>query len=1143
MRIHRQRLQLSASDLANHLGCHHLTALNLATAHGKLSPPVWRDPVLEVLQERGFQHEAAYLDHLRGTGLSVVEATSKEGGTAFEATVAAMRNGVDVIAQATLINGDWFGRADILRRVSVARVPGAWSYEVVDTKLAKETRAGTVLQLCLYSDILGEIQGLAPEFMHVVSPGKGFEPETFRVNDYLAYYRLVRDRLTEAVLLDPGAEHTYPEPVPQCDICRWWSSCEKRRREDDHLALVAGISRLQRRQLSEWGVQTLCGLAELPMPLEHKPNRGSAESYARVREQARVQLEARQSGTPVYELLPREPDRGLARLPPPSRGDIFFDIEGDAFVGTSGLEYLLGWVVCDEDGADGAPVYRALWALNAHEERVAFQTFIDEVMDRWSRHPDLHIYHFAPYEPGAMKRLMGRFATREDEVDRLLRAGVFVDLYHVAKQAIRAGIERYSIKDLEQFYGYEREVELKDASKSLRVFERALELGQELAIPGDVRVSVEQYNRDDCVSTLRLRDWLEEQRSAVVADGEEVPRPDALSDGAPKESLDERQQRLRALMDRLLHEVAFEREARSREEQARWLLAHMLDWHRREEKAPWWEYFRLSEQGPEDLLDENEGVAGLVFAGREGGTDKCPIHRYRFPPQDSLIEEGDPLFRPGGEQLGKVEAIDATERFIDIKKRSDSSNLHPEAVFAHSVVTAPEQAKALLRLGEWVAENGIDADGPHRAARDLLLSRAPRLHGSVPSRQPLERDGETTAEAARRMSLELAGGVLAIQGPPGAGKTYTGARMICDLVKAGKKVGITAVSHKVIRNLLDAVAEAADEQEMPVRCLQKVSGKAATYAGGAIRETTKNSSVVAALQGGAMDVVAGTPWLWAREDLFESIDVLFVDEAGQMSLANVASIAQAAQNVVLLGDPQQLDQPLQGSHPEGTEVSALEHLLAGHQTIPPHCGLFLAETWRLHPSICSLTSELFYESRLQSRPDLQDQRIAGETPFAGAGLWFVPVEHEGNQNSSQEEVEVVGRLVDELLTSGLAWVDREGTEAPLTRNDVLIVAPYNAQVGALGERLPGARIGTVDKFQGQEAPIVIYSMATSSPDEAPRGMEFLFSLNRLNVATSRARCACILVANPRLFEPECRTPRQIQLANAFCRYLELASTV
>ena len=1136
MRIQGGTPRLSASDLANHLGCRHLTMLDLQAAHGRLSPPTFRDPMLEVLQQRGFEHESQYLDHLRDRGMSVVEVTAEGDGSAFDATVEAMRSGADVIVQATLADGQWFGRADILRRVAVGSALGDWSYEVIDTKLARETRAGTILQLCLYSDIVREVQGELPEFMHVVSPGVEFEPETYRVHDYLAYYRFVRSRLAGAasVAVD-DTPSTYPEPVDQCDVCRWWSACDRRRRDDDHLSLVAGVSKLQRRELGTWGVNTLAALAQLPLPLERKPSRGSVDGLVRVREQARVQLQGRTESRPVYELLPREPERGLARLPTPSAGDIFFDIEGDPFVGTGGLEYLLGWVVVQ----DGATAYRSLWAVNAAEERVAFEAFIDEVMERWSQHPDLHIFHFAPYEPGAMKRLMGRYATREDEVDRLLRAGVFVDLYSIAKQSIRASVERYSIKDLEQFYDYEREVELREASKNLRAFERALELGQVDVAPEDVRAAVETYNRDDCVSTLRLRDWLEELRAGLVRDGEELPRPD-LGDGAPNENVDERQQRVLALMARLLSDVPVDRDERSDEEHATWLLAHMLDWHRREEKAPWWEYFRLAALGDEELLDENEGLAGLEFETRVGGTDRCPVHRYRFPAQDTDISEEDPLHRVGGDPLGSVAAIDTQARTIDIKKRSDTADVHPTALFAHSVVTAREQAEALFRLGEWVASNGVDAPGPHRAARDLLLSRAPRLREPLAPGASLQRDGEPPVVAARRIGLELDGGVLAIQGPPGAGKTFTGARMICDLVRAGKKVGITAVSHKVIRNLLDGVVKAAAEEGRSIRCLQKVSGKAAKDEGQPIRETTKNKDVVAALENGEVQVAAGTAWLWAREDLFQSVDVLFVDEAGQMSLANVLAVTQSARNVVMLGDPQQLDQPLQGSHPEGTEVSALQHLLGERQTIPSDRGLFLAETWRLHPSICTLTSELFYEGRLQSRPDLGQQALEGETSFAGAGLWFLPVEPEGNQNSSAEEVEAVVALHQALVSSGLSWTNRLGEQAPITERDVLIVAPYNAQVGALGERLPTARIGTVDKFQGQEAPVVIYSMATSSPDEAPRGMEFLFSLNRLNVATSRARCACILVASPRLFEPECRTPRQIQLTNAFCRYLELA---
>ena len=298
-----------------------------------------------------------------------------------------------------------------------------------------------------------------------------------------------------------------------------------------------------------------------------------------------------------------------------------------------------------------------------------------------------------------------------------------------------------------------------------------------------------------------------------------------------------------------------------------------------------------------------------------------------------------------------------------------------------------------------------------------------------------------------------------------------------------------------------------------------------------------NADVLDALLNNEVDIAAGTAWLWSREDLAEKLDVLFVDEAGQMSLADVLAVSQAAKSVVLLGDPRQLEQPLQGTHPPGVAVSALEHILGEAETMPSERGLFLEHTWRLAPKICEFTSELFYDNRLESRKELSQQKLEGPSRFAGSGLFFVPVEHEGNQSSSDEEVNVISDIVNEL--TGMTWIDKEGQSHAITLDDILIVAPYNAQVFKLSERIHSDRIGTVDKFQGQEAPVVIYSMTTSSPEEAPRGMEFLYSLNRFNVATSRARCVCILVANPKLFEPECKTPHQMKLANALCRYREM----
>lgn len=390
----------------------------------------------------------------------------------------------------------------------------------------------------------------------------------------------------------------------------------------------------------------------------------------------------------------------------------------------------------------------------------------------------------------------------------------------------------------------------------------------------------------------------------------------------------------------------------------------------------------------------------------------------------------------------------------------------------------------------------------------------------------------------KRLVLDLDQGVLPVQGPPGAGKTYLGARMICALARAGKRVAVTAVSHKVIRNLLDAAVKAAEEENLDLRCVQKVS-KPDGDAAAAVLELKDNGKLQKAFEAEQAHVGGSTAWSWCRKEFEELVDVLIVDEAGQMSLADTIAAATGAKSIVLLGDPRQLDHPIQGSHPVGCAASALEHLLGGQQTMPDGAGLFLSETWRLHPSICAFTSEVFYEGRLTSRDACAQQELSGETPFAGAGLWWLPCEHHGNQSSSPEEVDAVATTWEALVSGRVKWRDFDGLVAPVGADDVLIVAPYNLQVNALSERLPEARVGTVDKFQGQEAALVIYSMTTSTPEDAPRGMEFLYDLNRLNVATSRARCGVVVVGNPKLVQVECRNPRQMRLANALCRYWEM----
>ena len=1127
-------IQLSASDLVNHLACHHLTELNHEVAVGLRPAPGDWDPTLELLWERGLAHERAYVQHLKDTGCDVkfIDGVGLDAAT-VAATVEAMRAGDEIIVQGALTEGPWGGRMDILRRVEVPSNLGGWSYEVIDTKLARETKSGTILQLSLYSDLVGGVQGQLPEHMYVVAPWTEFEPQEYRTGDYAAYYRLVKTWL-ESVLANGAGALSYPDPKEHCGMCRWSRQCDARRRRDDHLCLVAGISSQQIGELTGKYVATTAGLAATPLPLPWKPERGAYASYERIREQARVQVEGRQGGSPVYETLELDPEVGLAGLPQPSPGDIFFDFEGDPFVGPGGFEYLFGYLAAN--GA-GQQEYAGLWALSYEEEKRTFECFVDWVMARWEEYPDLHIYHYAPYEPSAMKRLMGRHATREDEVDRMLRAGLFVDLYRVVRGGLRASVESYSIKELERFYGFTREVPLNEANSALYAICAPLELGFPEAIREGDQAAVEGYNRDDCVSTSHLRDWLEGVRQELVDGGAAIERP-APGEGHASDQLTEWQQMIQALGQRIAGDVPIAPEDRNPEQQARWVLANILDWHRREEKAVWWEFFRLSECSVEELIDERGALAQLEFIGEAGGTGRRPIHRYRFPVQETSLRGGEELRMVGGERLGTLASIDPQTGTVEIQKPANLAGIHPEAVFAHDLVPTYEHRKALVRIGEHVADQGMAGNGAYGAARDMLLGTPPRLGG-----QPIRRPGETALDAALRVARHGNFGVLPIQGPPGAGKTYTGARMVCELVGNGARVGITANSHKVIVNLLDAVMSAAEERGLDLRAVRKISAYQKDEPHDPrITLTTDNGKVFGALAGNCQ-IAAGTSWLWARPEAQDTVDVLFVDEAAQMSLANVLAISHAGPSLVLLGDPQQLDQPTQGTHPDGTEISALGHLLGGRQTIRSDQGLFLEETWRLHPDICGFTSEVFYEGKLSSRPGLEGQQVISTGSVTGTGLRFLPVPHQGNQNSSNEEADQVAALVRSLAASGSTWVDQKGAEKPITLEDVLIIAPYNAQVFKIQERLPGARVGTVDKFQGQEAPVVIYSMATSTPEEAPHGMEFLYSMNRLNVATSRARCVCVLVGSPELFSPQCRTPRQMQLANAFCRYRELAAEI
>ncbi len=1123
------------------------------------------DPVLDRIAQRGTEHEVRFLKALSTEGVDVTTIVADEGlsyldrlAKGRDETHSAMVSGADVIYRAVLFDGRRLGYVDFLRRVAQPSSLGKWGYEVWDAKLARHATAAAVLQLCMYSHMVEELQGRPPEEMHLALGGVAQERVSFRFADFAAYYRLadrnLRDFLGDR---DDASLATVPEPVEHCDVCRWSSECRQRWRDEDDLALVANLTSRQRRALHAIEVTTRRGLAELEEPADEQLEGVSSKALANIRAQAAIQVEGELQDRVISGRIepPLDGDdvlvlnHGLLMLPEPSPGDLFFDIEGDPFFGSEevdGIDYLFGVI---EPGAstEVGPAFHSFWSIDHDQntvtpagEKRAFEQFIDFVIERLEADPNLHIYHYAPYEPTAVKRLAGRYGTREEEVDRLLRGEVFVDLYRAVRQGIRASVESYSIKRLEPLYGFSREIELRDANSSIVEFETWLELGDGEA-GRDLLDSIKGYNRDDCLSTLHLRDWLESQRAELAEEYGDLPRPTVPE---PEETEDsEEQQQVTKLVADLCIDLPVSVEEMDETQRGRWLLAQLLNWHRREDKSSWWRYFRLAnELTDEERLEEPDTMSGLTFMGsvpNPAPRARSTFHRFKFPPQEHAItEESSPHDPEKQEAVGTVHSIDEHAREIVIKRGNTKPAPSATSLIPLDVVSPRPKPQSLQRVARLVLDHGIQGDGPHRAARDLLTRQPPRL--GQPQGQPLCRSGEDAQKAARRLVMNLTHSYLAIQGPPGSGKSTVGAAMIVDLAAEGKHIGVTANSHKVIGELLLKVAKNAADRGIDVAIGQRID-RNRQPASSHFTHLKSNPEAFEALAGGSVDVVGATTWLWAREDMDSSVDVLVIDEAGQMSLADAIAASPCAESLVLLGDPQQLDQPLKGVHPPGSECSVLAHLLYRNRVMPDHLGLFLDRTWRLHPAICEYTSEVFYEGRLQPHTGRDSLDLAGTDPLDGTGLRHVVARHSSRSNESPEEVDKVADLIKDLLSANAVFTDADGNTCSVNQSDVLIVAPYNAQVRALIDALPQCRVGTVDKFQGQEAPVSIHSMATSSAEEAPHGMEFLYSLNRLNVATSRAQCLAVVVANPDLIDVRCRTPRQMQLANALARFMEMAA--
>jgi uncharacterized protein len=1073
----------------------------------------------EILIEKGNQHERSCLEDFESMGKTLYEVPGRNAGETFEAWVERVGDpttlGFDVIYQMPFVHHGMRGIADFLVRVEEPE-RGYATYEPVDAKLSRTSaKPGHILQLCFYAEAIGALCGAAPRRMHVWL-GSG-STESLLVDDFLPYWRRLRRQLNEVLKRDDRVALTVPRLCESCEYCEFQQHCSDQWREVDALEFVANSRASERDALEASGVVTIEQLARRVEPVQDLRD----EKLQRLQRQALLQVRTRSDGTsgPAYEVIETSDDpiygHGFELMPEPDAGDVFFDFEGDPFWSPQyELMFLAGLFYQDEVGTW---IYDQRWAHSLEEQRLMIDGLVDFLAARREQFPAMHVYHYNHTERSTIERLT-RDAQDENLFASLVESGLFVDLFVVARNAVRVGTESYGLKHLEHLVHFVRRTGIEQGAGAVVQYESWMDSKND-----DLLSEIARYNYDDVAATKALRDWLVDQRPASLPWREAILTRDTYE--LDTDELVEK-----------LHEFD--------DGSPEHLLGDLLNYWRRERSADVTPKYVALNGDYNVLYDDADYVTNLRFERFDEPTGREKTRRLvlSWPPQvvdRSLKATDEILFAGVGVPYGRgaITAIDFDRREIALRWGAVQEALGGvPAVLTRDRYFRPGAKSSSLKD---LARQVIDPEthgAPSRLALALLGRGRPRF---VDDGGPCNGAFADELSAVYEWIGDLDESFVAFQGPPGTGKTYSGSHIIYRLIKEGKRVGVVAMSHPAIDNLMQAtfrVFEEANDVELLRALRWDVDvNQPLPFATYSKRKDDLRSS--------EYNLIGGTAWLWSNAEIRQNpVDVLVVDEAGQLALADAVASTNGTRNMLLLGDPLQLSQVAKAEHPGHSGASVLQHVLGSHLTIPDTQGVFMTQTWRMHPDVCNFISQQIYEGRLTSNECCQLQ----STHF-GTGLRWLETLHERRTTESPEEVSVVIHQIRQMV--GTEWTNHRGQTHALEAEDFMVVAPYNDQVqlfssmmGAYDE-LRGVQIGTVDKFQGREAPVVFFTMTTSSAEDMPRGPEFLFSRNRLNVAVSRARCLAFLVCTEALLNSRARDLEEMRLISTLSAFVEYADTV
>ena len=1072
----------------------------------------------ELRFKKGFDHEDKYFALLKKKYKKTINLRDpkKKNEERFKETIDAMKKGYDVIRSGFFIDEDWIGETDFLIKTDKKKSKlGDYSYEIYDTKNSNKVRDDHVIQVGVYCVMLEKIQGVLPEKFYIVLKDHHIEP--IKLSNVYNYVLFNKDRFQNYIEND--LDNTKPEKCGYCNICDWIEECEKIWIKEDHLNQLGNINKVQIKKLNEVGIKTIADLSKKPQSFKVKNL--NPEVFKRLNISSKLRKKFEETGKPQSHIIEENLnlEKGFNLLPEPSESDLFFDIESvQDHIVEGGLEYLFGFYYYE----NGKPIFKALWAHNRKQEKKNLQEFFKFTKKHFEKYPNAKIYHYAKYEITAFRKLVARHNVCDIEYDNYLRQSRFVDLLAVVKNAVLVSENSYSLKNLEIFYDFKRTGEVQKGDVSEDYYATWLETDEKKFLN-----EIEDYNKQDCHSTFSLRDWLLSIR------------PEKCNWYKPEQPSEE-EKGFETALNLYRHKLANEK---IKYPEIKEIAEQILGFFRRDQRSEWRMFFERKNMSHDELIEDTECIGDLTQIEKPYPEKRSLVYTYTFPEQEYKLKEKEKaslanniLINQESSYAGEIVELDQKKRIIKLKKSSKGGNL-PENISIGK--NRPTDVQSLESATfRYLDSIFTDSKKEYSAINDILKKSAPRIKGVKPGKPILE-SNEFLNEIPKAI-LNLDNSYIFIQGPPGTGKTFQASNVISELLKQGKRVAVSANSHKVIHNLLDQVEETCDGKDIHFAGVKKSSkdNEEQYYRGKFIQTITEEREYINLISNKKIQLFAGTKYHFSKAFYDQKIDYLFIDEAGQVSLADVIVMGTIAHNIILIGDQMQLPQPIQGDHPGESGKSVLEYLLEVQDTIPKDRGIFLNKTYRMHPKINSFISDTFYEGRLEYDPSTEKRKIDyGKAQINSDGISFIAAKHEDYSQRNEVEGEMIKKLYKELI--GLKFTDTDGSTRKLTVEDILTISPFNVQVNYLKSILPAdSRVGTIDKFQGQQAPITIISMTSSDSENLPRAKDFFFNRNRLNVAISRAQLSSIIIFNPSLLETSTRTVEEIYLLENFFKLMK-----